>query len=46
MQVTTYETKLKQSYNEIEEYRRKIQEYGDVNRKLSEYENRIVLLSQ
>lgn len=44
--VTTYETKIKQYTQENDDLRRRLQELADSNRKLSEYENRIMLLSQ
>ena len=37
---------MKQIGQENEELRRRLQELGDVNRKVAEYENRIALMSQ
>ena len=37
---------MKQMGQENEELRRRLQELGDVNRKVAEYENRIALMSQ
>ena len=37
---------MKQSMQENDELRRRLQELADVNRKLAEYENRIALMSQ
>ena len=43
---TTYETRIKQVSTENDDLRRRLQELGDVNRRLSEYENRIATMSQ
>ena len=40
------EGRLKQVMQENDELRRKLQELGDINRKVAEYENRIALMSQ
>lgn len=37
IQISNYEGRLKQALAENEQYRRRIQELADVNRKLSEY---------
>lgn len=46
VQITTFESRLKQSYQENEEMRRRLQDLSDVNRKLNEYEMKIANLSQ
>lgn len=46
VQITTYETRLKQSYQQIEEMRRRLQDLADVNRKLNEYETKIAGMGQ
>lgn len=38
--------KLRETTNELNELKRRMQDYAEVNRKLSEYENRIALMSQ
>ena len=40
------ENRLKQALQENEEMRRRLQELSDITRKVSEYENRIALMSQ
>lgn len=40
------ESRLKQALQENEEMRRRLQELSDITRKVSEYENRIALMSQ
>lgn len=40
------EGRLRQTMQENEDMRRRLQELGEVNRKLAEYENRIALMSQ
>lgn len=46
MKITTYESTLKKTSQENDELRRRLQELGDVNRKLSDYETKIAMLSQ
>ena len=40
------ETRIKQMAQDNDELRRRLQELGDVSRKVAEYENRIALMSQ
>jgi len=44
--MSIYESRVRQTQQENDELRRRLQELGDANRKLAEYDNRIALLSQ
>ena len=44
--VQEWQTKVRKLESDNEDLRRRLTELGDVNRKLSEYENRLTLLGQ
>lgn len=46
MKITTFESRTKQLVQENDDMRRNLQDAGNITRKISEYENKIVVLSQ
>ena len=44
--ITTYETKIRQFTQDNEDLKRRVQEMGDMSRKLIEYENRMGPMAQ
>jgi hypothetical protein len=44
--VSSYDSILKQTNQENDEFRRRLQDLVDLNRKMSDYESKIALLSQ
>lgn len=46
LKITTYESRVKQISQENDELRRNVQDLSNVSRKVSDYENKIVIMNQ